>query len=315
MLAGPDQHHGHRHVRFGQTRGAEADEGAELLEAVFLAAVLEQRRVLAEVPRHDVARQAHDAFHGCQRQRIHLLGDAHDERLADGERERQTNREARALAEVDSMNKPPPSFLTSVATTSMPTPRPAAWVTRPAVLKPGSRISCIASSSVSFDWRSVRPSATAFSRINFTLMPPPSSATTITTSAPSRVRLTEIRPTSGLPSAARRSGASMPCTTALRSMCSSGGDHALQHLAIEFRGRALHDEFGALAGVVGGLPDETRQALHMALKRHHARAHQAVLQFGDGACLLRQQVLRLAGQRLEQPLNARDVARGLGERP
>ena len=54
-------------------------------------------------------------------------------------------------------------------------------------------------------------------------MPPPSSATTITTSAPSRVRLTEMRPTSGLPSAARRSGASMPCTTALRSMCSSGG--------------------------------------------------------------------------------------------
>ncbi len=48
------------------------------------------------------------------------------------------------------MNKPPPSFLTSVATTSMPTPRPAACVTWPAVLKPGSNMSCTASSSVSF---------------------------------------------------------------------------------------------------------------------------------------------------------------------
>ena len=47
------------------------------------------------------------------------------------------------------MNSAPPSFLTSVATTSMPTPRPAACVSVPAVLKPGSRISCIASSSVS----------------------------------------------------------------------------------------------------------------------------------------------------------------------
>ncbi len=127
------------------------------------------------------------------------------------------------LPGVDSMKSPPPSFLTSVATTSMPTPRPAACVTRPAVLNPGSRMSCIASSSVSFEWRSARPSATAFSRISLTLMPAPSSATTITTSAPSRVRLTEIRPTSGLPSAARRSGVSMPCTTELRSMCSSGG--------------------------------------------------------------------------------------------
>ena len=212
------------------------------------------------------------------------------------------------------MNRPPPSFLTSVATTSIPTPRPAAWVTRPAVLKPGSKMSCMASSSVSFDWRSVSPSATAFSRISLTLMPPPSSVTTITISAPSRVRLTEMRPTSGLPSAARRSGVSMPCTTALRSMCSSGGDHALEHLPVELRGRALHHEFGALAGVVRRLAHQTRQALHMALERHHAGAHQAVLQLGDDARLLRQKILRLAGQGLEQALNARDVARGLRQR-
>jgi hypothetical protein len=52
---------------------AEADERAQLLEAVFLAAVFEQRRVLAEVPRDDVARQAHHALDGRQRQRVDLL--------------------------------------------------------------------------------------------------------------------------------------------------------------------------------------------------------------------------------------------------
>ena len=91
-------------------------------------------------------------------------------------------------------------------------------------------------------------------------------------------------------------------------------DHALEHLAVELRRGALHHEFGALAGVVRGLAHEARQTLHMALERHHARAHQAVLQLGDDARLLRQQILRLARQRLEQALNARDVAGGFGQR-
>ncbi len=90
--------------------------------------------------------------------------------------------------------------------------------------------------------------------------------------------------------------------------------HALEHLPVELRGGPLHDEFRALAGVVGRLAHQARQPLHMALERHHARAHQAVLQLGDDARLLGQQILRLAGQRLEQALDARHVARGLGER-
>ena len=91
-------------------------------------------------------------------------------------------------------------------------------------------------------------------------------------------------------------------------------DHALQHLPVELRGSALHHELRAFAGVVRRLAHQTRQPLHMALERHHARTHQAVLQFGDDARLLRQQILRLAGQRLEQALNARHVAGGFGER-
>ncbi len=105
----------------------------------------------------------------------------------------------------------------------MPTPRPACCVSRSAVLKPGSRTSCSASSSVmSWSGRS-RPICRALARIAATLRPPPSSATTITTSAPSRCRRTTIEPVSGLPRSRRTSGGSMPCTTALRSMCSNGG--------------------------------------------------------------------------------------------
>ena len=47
-----------------------------------------------------------------------------------------------------SMRIEPPSFLTSLSTTSMPTPRPAACVSSLAVLKPGWRINSTACSSV-----------------------------------------------------------------------------------------------------------------------------------------------------------------------
>ena len=48
-----------------------------------------------------------------------------------------------------SMCSAPPSFLISLATTSMPTPRPESVLTAPAVEKPGSSTSCMMSSSES----------------------------------------------------------------------------------------------------------------------------------------------------------------------
>ena len=90
--------------------------------------------------------------------------------------------------------------------------------------------------------------------------------------------------------------------------------HALEHLTIELGGGPLHDELRPLAGVVRRLTHQPGEPLHVPLERHHARAHQAVLQLGDGASLLGQEILRLARQRLQQSLDARDVARGLGER-
>ena len=90
--------------------------------------------------------------------------------------------------------------------------------------------------------------------------------------------------------------------------------HALEHLAVELARGTLDDQLGALAGIGRSLAHDARQALHMALERHHARAHQAVLQLGDRARLLLQQILRLGHQGLEQPLEAGHVAGRFGQR-
>ncbi len=52
----------------------------------------------------------------------------------------------------------------------------------------------------------------------------------------------------------------------------------------------------------------------MTLERNHARAHEAVLQLGDRARLLLQEVLRVLRERVEQALNRLHVVRGFGER-
>ncbi len=55
--------------------------------------------------------------------------------------------------------------------------------------------------------------------------------------------------------------------------------HLLEHLAVEFPGGSFDREFGPLAGLLGDLPHQPGQARHVPFERHHARAHQAVLQF------------------------------------
>src|SRR5207302_1508849 len=78
---------------------------------------------------------------------------------------------------------------------------------------------------------------------------------------------------------------------------------------------ALDGELGALAGVGGRLAHDPREALHVALERHHARAHEPVLQLGDGARLLLQQGLGFFREALQQLLDARNVVGRLGEGP
>ena len=134
------------------------------------------------------------------------------------------------------------------------------------------------------------------------------------TSAPSRCSSSRMRPVSGLPRLHALVGLLDAVHDGVAQHVLERRQHALEHLAVELAGGALDAELGALAGVGGGLAHDARQALHVALERHHARAHQAVLQLGDGARLLLQQVLRVLGEVLEQPLDAGHVVGGLGER-
>jgi hypothetical protein len=90
-------------------------------------------------------------------------------------------------------------------------------------------------------------------------------------------------------------------------------EHARKDLSIEFAGRPFDHQFNLFLRFCGGLADDAGQALHVPLEGDHARAHQSVLHLDDGAALLLQQALRIAGQRLEQLLDAGHVARRLRE--
>ena len=211
------------------------------------------------------------------------------------------------------MLREPPSRLISVATTSMPTPRPACCVTDPAVENPGSRISCIASSSEivcpvldqSQLQALVADGAKLHARAVVAHFDHDLGAFAL------QVQMNRAR----LALAARDAllGRLDAVDHRVAQHVLERRQHPLQHLPVELPRGAADDEFGALAGFGRRLAHDARQPLHVALERHHARAHQAVLQLRDRARLLLQQVLRLLHQALQQPLDARHVARGLGE--
>ena len=150
MLAGAHQDHRQRRVGLGQHRRAAAEERAEVLEAVGAG----RRTRRSAAPRRGAARSrvrgrratpstvaTGSAYSSSCTRTISacVIASVNGRRIV----------KRVPWPGVDSMNSAPPSFFTSVATTSMPTPRPACCVRRSAVLKPGSRISCSASSSVS----------------------------------------------------------------------------------------------------------------------------------------------------------------------
>ena len=122
------------------------------------------------------------------------------------------------------MSSAPPSWRTSLATTSMPTPRPARRLTVSAVEKPGSMIS--ASRSASASTRVGCGSGRARSaRLRIALAV---EAARRRRRLPARLRSLRGAPRCGpclLPACSpcvRSAGDSRPCATALRSMCSSG---------------------------------------------------------------------------------------------
>ncbi|MNE10026.1 hypothetical protein D3C80_1027220 [compost metagenome] len=104
----------------------------------------------------------------------------------------------------------------------MPRPRPEIWVIFSAVENPGWRMNCITSWSLRTAAGSSKPRLIALLRTASSGTPAPSSVISMTISAPSCNRVSEISPCSGLPAARRISRDSRPWSTALRSMCSSG---------------------------------------------------------------------------------------------
>ncbi len=313
MLAGADQDHRHRYIRLRQPRGAQSHECAEVLEAVLLTAVFEQRRILPQMPRDDISRQAYDAFHSCKRQRIRFVRHAHDQRLADGQGERQANGESRSLAESRIDEQAAAEFFNlgghhihadSAARRLCDVPGGAE-----ARLQDELHCLLIGESCMSID-QTQRDGLLAN---QFDV-----DAGAVIRNHDNDFRAVALQTDGdsadlGLAKGSASIRAFDAVHHGIAQHVLQRRNHALQHLPIELRGGALHDQFRALGGVVSRLTHEPRQSLHVALKGNHARAHQAVLQFGDHPRLLSQQILRLARQGLEQTLNTRNVARGFGQ--
>jgi hypothetical protein len=68
------------------------------------------------------------------------------------------------------------------------------------------------------------------------------------------------------------------------------GEHSIQDLPVQLAAAAFDHQFGLLADVGAGLPDDSLQALGVLRERHHSRSHQSGLQISGGTCLLDQQV-------------------------
>src|SRR5215471_8353763 len=98
MLTGAHQYHRDGDVLSRKLGRAEPDEGREVLEAVLLTSVVEGAGVAPEMRRDLRLGEPQHALDRRQRQRVVLLARAHHQRMADRERQRQANREYRALA-------------------------------------------------------------------------------------------------------------------------------------------------------------------------------------------------------------------------
>ncbi len=90
--------------------------------------------------------------------------------------------------------------------------------------------------------------------------------------------------------------------------------HALDHLTVELSLGPFDRKLGRSARIGAGLAYDSRQARHVALERHHARLHEAVLDARRHARLLGQQRAGLIREPTQQIVETRNVVRGLRER-
>ena len=69
--------------------------------------------------------------------------------------------------------------------------------------------------------------------------------------------------------------------------------HLFEDLAIKLTGCSLDSQFGSFIGLLGNLSYQSCQSRYVTLEWHHARTHQAVLQFGGHSGLLHEQTFGL----------------------
>ena len=314
VLAGAHQHHRNRRVGLGDRRGFHADVERQLLQAVFVFAIGEGGAVAAQVRRHFFARQAHHAFDGRQRQRVVLVAGAHHQRVADGQRQRQADREARALARLAVHVQGAAEFLDlgghhvhADAAAGLLRQRAGG---REARLEHQLHDVVVGQRLVG----RISPSARPLSRIAREVH-----ARAVVADVDDDFRAFALQvqvDLAGRGLAARRALVRRLDAVHHRvaQQVLERRQHALEHLPVQFAGGAFDDQLGALVGIGGGLAHDARQPLHVALERHHAGAHQSVLQLGDRARLQLQLILGVAHQALEQLLEAGHVVGRFGQR-
>ncbi|KAG1316729.1 hypothetical protein G6F62_013317 [Rhizopus arrhizus] len=162
------------------------------------------------------------------------------------------------------MSTEPPSWRTSLRTTSMPTPRPASWLTWSAVQAPvdgaaADRFAVQAGAVVGHFQHDFR---------------------TFAVQADGDLALLRLAGGAALFRCFQAMGHGVAQHVLQRR------DHAVQDVAVQFAVGAFQGQVNLLAGVQARLADHPAQARHQAIERHHARAHQAILQFRTDARLL-----------------------------
>ena len=324
-----------------------ADHLVDMDRRVALAAAQQQHRVVAlgfRIVRR-VAQQARQVVERIraplpldlaldvdveQRLRLHLLhlldhrrgqrpepsAGAHQHRLRHRQRERQREREAGAAPGSVATSTRPPSAAISLRTTSMPMPRPEICVTFEAVENPGSKRNSTSCASVGFDVgrEQARPPGRGRARAARST-PPPSSASSITTSLPTwRTRRARSRPSR----TCRRRAAPRATRCRGRARCAAGARAGPTSFSSTERSSSTWppwiSRLARLSSSRAVGAQDAVQALRQAAERHRADREQPLLHLARQARLREQRgigVVEVLEQRL---LHRRDVVDALGQR-
>ena len=263
---------------------------------------------------HFGARHAHDAFDGRQRQREEFLAGAHDERLADRERERQAHGELRALAR-PGLGVERAAELLDLGRDHVHADAAAGRLRHLA----GGRESGLEDQLQRLLVRKLLLRRHQPERDRAVAHELEIHARAVVGDGDDDFRALALQrdvDDAGLVLAAGDAGRRQfdAVDDGVADHVLEGRQHPLQHLAVELARGAVDADLHLLAGFGRGLARDAREALNLALERDHARAHEPALQFGNDAALLREQVLDLARLGREQALHARDVRRRLAER-